>query len=76
MNQPLLFEKIENIEIRQLLSMMLDRDPTKRPRTSDIIENPWLTRNGGDPIDLDLSSISGSETFSLATMTEKQTSKS
>ena len=51
-------EKIENTEIRQLLSMILEKDPAKRLATIDIIENDWLTRNGDDPIDLDLSSIS------------------
>ena len=49
---------IKNREIRELLRQVLEKDPTKRISTIEIIENAWLTRNEEDPIDLDLESVS------------------
>ena len=50
---------IKNPDIRALIGRLLEKEPSKRPLTVDIINNKWLTRNGKDPIDLDLSSESG-----------------
>lgn len=36
---------------------MLEKDPAKRCSVIEAAQNPWLTRNDGDPIDLDLSSM-------------------
>ena len=36
---------------------MLEKDPAKRCNIIAVAQSPWLTRNDGDPIDLDLSSI-------------------
>lgn len=41
-----------------MLSGMLEKDPDKRSTICEVTMSPWLTRNDGDPIDLDLSSIS------------------
>lgn len=40
-----------------MLSGMLEKDPAKRSSVIQIAQSPWLTRNDGDPIDLDLSSM-------------------
>ena len=50
---------IKNPDIRALIRRLLTKEPSKRPLTIDIINDKWLTRNGEDPIDLDLSSQSG-----------------
>ena len=49
---------ISNPQIRSLLSRLLEKDPERRPLTIDILTDPWLTRNGKEPIDLNLSSFS------------------
>ena len=72
-NPPL--EKIKNPKIRELIKSLFEKDPSKRPRTIDIIENSWLTKDGTDPIDLDLSSVSGSPTPSVTSLTERTESK-
>ena len=41
-----------------MISQILVADPDERPKTSDIILNSWLTKEGTEPIDLDLSSVS------------------
>lgn len=40
---------------------MLEKDPAKRTSIVQVAQNPWLTRNAGDPIDLNLSSISSKQ---------------
>ena len=57
-SDPVNLELIDQIEIRQLLSCMLEKDPSKRCSAIQVAQSPWLTRNDGDPIDLDLSSMS------------------
>ena len=57
-HDPVNLDLIDNIEIRQLLSLMLEKDPARRCSVIRVASDPWLTRNNGDPIDLDLSSIS------------------
>ena len=58
------YELIKNSEIRTLLKLILEKDPNKRLQTIDIIENTWLTRNGKDMIDLDLSSLTSYSSIS------------
>ena len=40
---------------------MLEKDPAKRCNIIAAAQSPWLTRNDGDPIDLDLSSIGSND---------------
>ena len=46
------------------MKLILEKDPNKRLQTIDIIENTWLTRNGRDMIDLDLSSLTSNSSIS------------
>jgi len=57
-SDPVNLELIENIEVRQLLSKMLEKSPEKRFTILDAAQSPWLTRNNGEPINLDLSTLS------------------
>ena len=52
---------VEHVEVRQLLSQMLEKDPAKRCSVIEAAKSPWLTRNAGEPIDLALSSISSND---------------
>ena len=65
---------IKNTDIRALIGRLLEKEPSKRPLTVDVINDNWLTRNGEDPIDLDLSSESGlitDEEFASSSNSEK-----
>ena len=46
---------IENEEIKDLIKSILINDPNKRPTTGEILENKWLTKDGTEQVDLDLS---------------------
>ena len=57
-NQTLLFEQITNMDVtipsklspplQQILSMMLQRDPNKRPSAKELLEMPWLQEDSKD----------------------------
>jgi len=51
--------KIKHSDLKQILAQILHKDISKRLTILELIEDPWLCDNGNDPIDLDLSSISG-----------------
>ena len=46
---------IQNDQIKDLIREILVSDPTQRITTAEILENDWLTKDGEEPVDLDLS---------------------
>ena len=56
--KPPRFDKIKSKKVTSLLKKMLQLNPSSRPPISDLIEDPWLTSNGQEAIDLDLDSVS------------------
>ena len=68
MNKEPQLNEIQNLDIRDLLGKLLEKDPDKRIEVSDIIKNKWVSSSGFDPVELDKSSsesISASELSSL-----------
>jgi len=51
LDDPVDYETVEPI-VANLLSKMMEKDPTKRATIQELIENEWLTDNGANPIDL------------------------
>jgi [calcium/calmodulin-dependent protein kinase] kinase len=46
------FEPIINLQARDLLSKILEKQPEKRPSLEEMSMHPWVTNNGWEPLDL------------------------
>lgn len=49
-NDPIEFDTECNEELKDLLSRLLEKDPSKRITMEQIREHPWVTRQGTDPL--------------------------
>ncbi|KAF7596275.1 hypothetical protein BBP40_002419 [Aspergillus hancockii] len=49
-NNPVLCEGEIDENFKDLMSRILEKDPTRRIQMSDLREHPWVTRNGLDPL--------------------------
>ena len=56
MNREPSLKEIQNKDIRELLSKLLQKDPEKRIEVSDILKDRWVSCKGFDPVELDKSS--------------------
>ena len=56
MNKEPILGEIENPDIRDLLSKLLEKDPNKRIEVGEIIKDRWVSDKGFDPVELDKSS--------------------
>ena len=54
-------EMIENEQIKQLLIQMFDKNQNDRIQIYDILEDPWVTCNGREEVNLDLEESSEQE---------------
>ena len=50
-DRPINFDLVKQNEPRELLMKMLNKDSSERYSLSQIEKDPWLTRNGQEPID-------------------------
>jgi len=56
-NQEIDFSIIKIEKARDLLSRILEKDPTKRATIYELIEHPWITNDGLSPKKLELSNL-------------------
>ncbi|KAL4967763.1 putative calcium/calmodulin dependent protein kinase [Aspergillus stella-maris] len=49
-NDPLVCEGEDDENFKDLISRILEKDPTKRIQMDELREHPWVTKNGMDPL--------------------------
>jgi hypothetical protein len=52
------FSLIKNDNAREVLKIMLEKDPTKRAKLEDLIESKWVSNNNTEKLEIDKVEVS------------------